>query len=684
MANRIIKKWIGSDAIDSERLLLDNNSPVRSKDSAGTGEVELIKANSSDKVVIKNLTTPVDADDAASKTYVDTAISGVSGDYVDVSGDTMTGDLTIQNGATAADNAVYSHDSITASNGFDIVAASTVLIQANSGNSNVAFTASELHIGMSPLKGSLSTEGSLQFDSVNGTVDIQGGSGDVNIDSAAKIKLNSVEIENGTDIKANKLSGIGIASGSLTFSGSGNADVTLSAANDMDLQASGDLSLSAAVSGSLTVNGGNSEFDFFSPIDMNSKKISNLLDPSSAQDAATKKYVDDENDLQLDLAGGTMSGNITMSGGSTVTGVPTPTNASDAAPKSYVDTVAEGLHVHAPARLLANVDLDGSYNNGTSGVGAYLDFSASPIAGIDGVSSFSVGNRIIVAKQNNNSLDPENGIYYIKEAADIDGNGDIIKLTRAIDFDTPAEMAGGDFIFVQEGTQYADSGWVMSETVVTVGTTPVQFLQFSGAGSFTADGEGIELVGSQFELELDGSTLSKSANGLKVASGGITNTEVSASAAIDYSKLAALTADRALQSNGSGVVSVSSVTSTELGYLSGSDSNIQDQIDAIEAYAPKRFKRVLDSTDVSNGYIDITVASSASTAKDFHIFADRLALHQDASWTTGTTSPDGDDFVIQNPNATTIRVLFLNDLVGSGNQKLQIGDTVYCRYTHNV
>ena len=61
---------------------------------------------------------------------------------------------------------------------------------------------------------------------------------------------------------------------------------------------------------------------------------------------------------------------------------------------------------------------------------------------------------------------------------------------------------------------------------------------------------------------------------------GITNTEISGSAAIAYSKLAALTTSRALVSDGSGVISVSSVTATELGHLSGVTSAIQTQLNA--------------------------------------------------------------------------------------------------------
>ena len=65
--------------------------------------------------------------------------------------------------------------------------------------------------------------------------------------------------------------------------------------------------------------------------------------------------------------------------------------------------------------------------------------------------------------------------------------------------------------------------------------------------------------------------------------GGLTNSNISASAAIALSKLAALTASRALVSDGSGVISVSSVTSTELGYLSGATSSIQTQLNTLSS-----------------------------------------------------------------------------------------------------
>ena len=60
----------------------------------------------------------------------------------------------------------------------------------------------------------------------------------------------------------------------------------------------------------------------------------------------------------------------------------------------------------------------------------------------------------------------------------------------------------------------------------------------------------------------------------------IANANIATSAAIVFSKMESLTASRATVTNGSGFVSVSATTATELGYLSGVTSALQTQLDA--------------------------------------------------------------------------------------------------------
>ena len=185
-------------------------------------------------------------------------------------------------------------------------------------------------------------------------------------------------------------------------------------------------------------------------------------------------------------------------GGFRIESVGTPTASTDAATKQYVDDIAQGLHVHAPA-VAASTDtlatMSGgtvAYDNGTSGVGATLTISGSTITAIDGV-TLSTDDRIIIKDETNSA---HNGIYVYTSST---------VLTRADDFNTPTEMAGGDFVFVQQGTLYNDTGWVMTDPVTTVGTSDVNFVQFSGAGSFTA-GAGLTLTGTEFSVNVDGLT----------------------------------------------------------------------------------------------------------------------------------------------------------------------------------
>jgi hypothetical protein len=98
----------------------------------------------------------------------------------------------------------------------------------------------------------------------------------------------------------------------------------------------------------------------------------------------------------------------------------------------------------------------------------------------------------------------------VKNEANAANNGIYVRtsstvLTRADDFDTPAEMAGGDFTFVTAGTQYNSTGWVMTDVVTTVGTSPVDWVQFSGAGQYQA-ANGIALNGTLFTANIDGIT----------------------------------------------------------------------------------------------------------------------------------------------------------------------------------
>jgi|LakMenE01Jun11ns_1017448.scaffolds.fasta_scaffold9936285_2 hypothetical protein len=195
--------------------------------------------------------------------------------------------------------------------------------------------------------------------------------------------------------------------------------------------------------------------------------------------------------------------------GARVSNVATPTASTDAATKQYVDDVAQGLHIHAscdaatPATLASITGGSVTYDNGTAGVGATLTLGVG-LTTLDGV-TLSNGMRILVK---NEAAQANNGIY-VRTSATV--------LTRAADFDTAAEIQGGDFTFVTAGTEYNSTGWVQIDEVNTVGTDPIAWVQFSGAGTYKA-GTGLTLTGDTFSITNTAVTASSYGSGDAVAS----------------------------------------------------------------------------------------------------------------------------------------------------------------------
>ena len=179
-----------------------------------------------------------------------------------------------------------------------------------------------------------------------------------------------------------------------------------------------------------------------------------------------------------------------------ITSLADPTQASDGATKSYVDSIASGLDPKASVVVATYAALPAyTYNNGSSGVGATLTGSATGVLTVDGV-AVVLNDRVLVKDETGGNA-PYNGIYLCTTAGAV---GTAYVLTRSTDFDQAAEIPSG-FTFVESGTNQSDTGWVCttSATSLVVGTTAITFVQFSGAGQYTA-GTGLTLTGSQFSI----------------------------------------------------------------------------------------------------------------------------------------------------------------------------------------
>ena len=179
------------------------------------------------------------------------------------------------------------------------------------------------------------------------------------------------------------------------------------------------------------------------------------------------------------------------------------TLASAKAIKTYVDTVtAAGIHYHDPVRVESPINLNASYDNGTSGVGATLTNTGTLAAiSIDGV-SLSLNDRVLIYNQTNAA---HNGIYYVSTVGD---GATAWVLTRTTDTDSygasnPDALGEGDAFFVREGATGAGELYVMTTSgTITFGTTNITFSVIAETAVYSA-GQSLTLSGTEFSVTAD-------------------------------------------------------------------------------------------------------------------------------------------------------------------------------------
>ena len=242
--------------------------------------------------------------------------------------------------------------------------------------------------------------------------------------------------------------------------------------------------------------------------------------------------------------------------------------------KSYIDAVASGLSIKQSPVAASTAPISATYDNGTAGVGATLTNSGTQEALVmDGITAQQF--MPVLIKDQNNLY--ENGLYNVTEVGDGSTNW---VLERQESYDTSDDITDGSFFFVQSGTVNGDNGFVQTNDPITIGTDPITFSQFSGAGQIspgvglsksgntininlgagikelptdevgidvyatgglitTVDGSSSSTVtGAQLAILLNGSTLNLSASGLKVSDGTYDDAGTAASAVGDHAALA--------------------------------------------------------------------------------------------------------------------------------------------------
>lgn len=239
------------------------------------------------------------------------------------------------------------------------------------------------------------------------------------------------------------------------------------------------------------------------------------------------------------FTGGATQGHISLdaayvdANSTNIINLASPVNPNDAVNKAYVDNFinATSWKTAVLVATTANITLSGEQT-------------------IDGVTTSA--SRVLVKNQ---SAPANNGIYVSAAGA----------WARSTDMSTWAEVPAAA-VFVESGTVNADLGWVCtSQPGGTLGTTAINFVQFSSAGAYSADNVTLQLISGVFSIKnagvgtsqlgsvTDGVTLDQSGAGstIEIKAGGVGTTQLAA-ASVTAAKLGAVTDGITADQNGAG------------------------------------------------------------------------------------------------------------------------------------
>lgn len=194
------------------------------------------------------------------------------------------------------------------------------------------------------------------------------------------------------------------------------------------------------------------------------------------------------NGTAISAASTTGSGSVVLATAPTMTNpvVGTQTqgdSSTKAASTSYVDVaVANAVAGINPAVAVQAATTSASdtssftYNNGASGIGATFTGAANTALTVDGYTFTALGQRLLVKNDTQSPSGAFNGIYYVTQVQTA-----ILPLilTRALDYDQPSDINNTGAIPVINGTVNSTTSWVETALIVTVGTTPLVFVEFT-------------------------------------------------------------------------------------------------------------------------------------------------------------------------------------------------------------
>ena len=374
----------------------------------------------------------------------------------------------------------------------------------------------------------------LNVDTSNNRVSIgsnvTGGAYTLDVSGDANISTGSVYRINGTSVLSNNTLGTGVVTSSLTTVGTIGTGVWQGTAIGTTYGGTGsNLGNNTANANKIPVLG--SAANGYAATLIDGANTGQLL---AAQGNGSAPSFVNTTTSAFTFSSGTLTINNAAITTGTITGI--PTNANDIVNKSYADSISAGLDIHDSARITTLSAIGGSYRqSGTagtlSGFGDYI-IATTPgtligaDAGWDTVGiALTNGQRVLVKDGVLGAYASgtgafgaypttyggfaaswvANGIYEVRSYGGAATSGWL--LVRATDSDNQdgfQELTGGTFLFVEEGTNFADHAFVCSNDTqsrgsIGFGTTQIHWTLFAG-GNTLVTGQGLVESGNNVAL----------------------------------------------------------------------------------------------------------------------------------------------------------------------------------------
>lgn len=179
----------------------------------------------------------------------------------------------------------------------------------------------------------------------------------------------------------------------------------------------------------------------------------------------------------------TIKSNVGLSGNPTTTTQVSTDSSTKIATTAYVTTaINNAISAINPAvavQAATTLSSDTSslvYNNGVSGIGATLIGAVNTALVFDGYTITGLNQRVLVKNDTQSPSGAFNGVYFLSQLQTV-----LLApiLTRALDYDQPSDINNTGAIPVINGTMNADTSWLLTSLVSTMGTDPLTYIRFS-------------------------------------------------------------------------------------------------------------------------------------------------------------------------------------------------------------